>query len=41
MNNIRKSVDTSETELHNIYIDCNSKEGKFLVQVVPKNKEKK
>lgn len=29
-----------EKELFNINIDCNSKDGKILVQVVPKNKEK-
>ena len=28
-------------KLFNIYIDCNSKEGKTLVQVVSKNKGKK
>lgn len=28
-------------KLFNIYIDCNSKEGKTLVQIVSKDKEKK
>ena len=27
------------SKLHNIYIDCNSKEGKILVQIVPKKKK--
>lgn len=32
----REDVVKRESGLHNIYIDCNSKEGKMLIEVVEK-----